>query len=216
MKIEFRPARSQDLPVLRRLMQLYLYDFAAIDDWSIGDDGLYGNAQVIEGFWTDPRRTLRRAAAARRSRRHAALRHTVPLTSGPVPVSCPPRRRRLRWLDFGRGSESGRPRGHPHRRFSGTGGAESSAQRDRGRRAERRGRGDAARVYGVAGGGGGRGGAVVAGRRGARRSASSRSGVARRISLVILAASVAVPTTRGVIRSSSSVFSMSRSVNLKR
>src|SRR5215470_10258962 len=57
MKIELRPARSQDLPVLRRLMQLYLYDFAAIDDWSIGDDGLYGNAQVIEGFWTDPRMT---------------------------------------------------------------------------------------------------------------------------------------------------------------
>src|SRR5436309_2866793 len=57
MKIELRPARAQDLPVLRRLMQLYLYDFAAIDDWSIGDDGLYGNAQVIEGFWTDPRMT---------------------------------------------------------------------------------------------------------------------------------------------------------------
>lgn len=38
-------------------MQLYLYDFAAIDDWSIGDDGLYGNAATIEGFWTDPRMT---------------------------------------------------------------------------------------------------------------------------------------------------------------
>ncbi len=49
------------------------------------------------------------------------------------------------------------------------------------------------------GGGAGRGGTVVLGRRGARRSASSRSGVARRISLVILAASTAVPTTRGVI-----------------
>ena len=57
MKIELRAARAQDLPVLRRLMQLYLYDFAAIDDWSIGDDGLYGNAQVIEGFWTDARMT---------------------------------------------------------------------------------------------------------------------------------------------------------------
>ena len=29
MKIELRPARPQDVPVLRRLMQLYLYDFAA-------------------------------------------------------------------------------------------------------------------------------------------------------------------------------------------
>jgi predicted acetyltransferase len=55
MKIEIRPARSQDLPVMRRLMQLYLYDFAAIDDWSIADDGLYGNAATIEAFWTDPR-----------------------------------------------------------------------------------------------------------------------------------------------------------------
>ena len=71
-------------------------------------------------------------------------------------------------------------------------------------------------LYGVAGGAGGRGGALVAGSRGTRRSASSRSGVDRRISLVILAASVAVPITRGVIRSKSSVFSISRSVNLKR
>jgi predicted acetyltransferase len=36
-------------------MQLYLYDFAAIDDWPISDDGLYGNAATIESFWTDPR-----------------------------------------------------------------------------------------------------------------------------------------------------------------
>src|SRR5437667_429055 len=57
MKIELRQARSSDFSVLRRLMQLYLYDFAAIDDWSISDDGLYGNAATIEGFWTDPRMT---------------------------------------------------------------------------------------------------------------------------------------------------------------
>jgi predicted acetyltransferase len=57
MKIELRQARSSDFPVLRRLMQLYLYDFAAIDDWSIGEDGFYGSAATIEGFWTDPRMT---------------------------------------------------------------------------------------------------------------------------------------------------------------
>src|SRR4029453_15534271 len=57
MKIELRQARSQDFPVLRRLMQLYLYDFAAIDHWSIGDDGFYGNSATIEGLWTDPRMT---------------------------------------------------------------------------------------------------------------------------------------------------------------
>jgi predicted acetyltransferase len=38
-------------------MQLYLYDFAAIDDWAIGDDGLYGNAATIESFWSDPKMT---------------------------------------------------------------------------------------------------------------------------------------------------------------
>ena len=38
-------------------MQLYLYDFAAIDDWAIGEDGLYGNAATIESFWNDPRMT---------------------------------------------------------------------------------------------------------------------------------------------------------------
>ena len=54
MKIELHPARAPDVPVLRRLMQLYLYDFAAIDDWSISDDGLYGHAATIERFWKDP------------------------------------------------------------------------------------------------------------------------------------------------------------------
>src|SRR5437899_12666402 len=57
MKVELRQARAQELPVLRRLMQLYLYDFAAIDDWAIGEDGLYGNAATIESFWNDPRMT---------------------------------------------------------------------------------------------------------------------------------------------------------------
>jgi predicted acetyltransferase len=57
MKIELRPARPQDVPVLRRLMQLYLYDFAAIDDWPISDDGSYGNVNTIEGYWTDPKMT---------------------------------------------------------------------------------------------------------------------------------------------------------------
>jgi len=57
MRVELRQAREHEVPVLRRLMQLYLYDFAAIDDWSIGDDGLYGNAATIESFWNDPKMT---------------------------------------------------------------------------------------------------------------------------------------------------------------
>jgi predicted acetyltransferase len=54
MDVEVRLAGPDDRPVLRRLMQLYLYDFATIARWDIGGDGLYGNAERIEGFWTDP------------------------------------------------------------------------------------------------------------------------------------------------------------------
>src|SRR5436309_2459316 len=57
MKIELREARAHEFPVLERLMQLYLYDFAAIDDWAIADDGRYGNAATIESFWKDPQMT---------------------------------------------------------------------------------------------------------------------------------------------------------------
>src|SRR5207249_3101239 len=66
------------------------------------------------------------------------------------------------------------------------------------------------------GGGGGAAGSRDDGCRGARLTASFSSGVARRISLVILAASSAVPITRGVISSRSSVFSTFRSVKPKR
>src|SRR2546422_9632919 len=56
MNVEVREARREDTPVLRRLMQLYLYDLGTIDGWDIGDDGLYGIEARIEGFWTDPNR----------------------------------------------------------------------------------------------------------------------------------------------------------------
>jgi len=54
--VELQEARAGDRPVLRRLMQLYLYDFATIEDWDLGDDAVYGDARRIEGFWRDPRR----------------------------------------------------------------------------------------------------------------------------------------------------------------
>jgi len=55
MKVELRKARAKDTPVLRRLMQLYLYDFAAIDGWTMHADGTYGDGH--EDYWTDPKRT---------------------------------------------------------------------------------------------------------------------------------------------------------------
>jgi predicted acetyltransferase len=43
-------------PLLRRLMQLYLYDLGSIDGWRISAEGLYGDAESIERFWTEPGR----------------------------------------------------------------------------------------------------------------------------------------------------------------
>src|SRR5207245_11316315 len=56
MDVELREAGREDTPVLLRLMQFYLYDLGTIDGWDVGDDGLYGTAALIEGFWTDPKR----------------------------------------------------------------------------------------------------------------------------------------------------------------
>jgi hypothetical protein len=54
--VELREAGPDDVPVLRRLMQLYLYELGTLDGWDIGADGLYGEAQRIESFWTEPER----------------------------------------------------------------------------------------------------------------------------------------------------------------
>ena len=43
-----------DVSTLRRLMQLYLYEIGSDDGWDIGADGLYGNAERIERFWSEP------------------------------------------------------------------------------------------------------------------------------------------------------------------
>jgi predicted acetyltransferase len=53
MNIQLVEAGADGISVLRRLMQLYLYDLGSLDGWDIGDDGAYGNAARIEGFWSD-------------------------------------------------------------------------------------------------------------------------------------------------------------------
>jgi predicted acetyltransferase len=53
MNIELLNAGLNQIPVLRRLMQLYLYDLGPLDGWDIADDGAYGNTDRIESFWTD-------------------------------------------------------------------------------------------------------------------------------------------------------------------
>jgi predicted acetyltransferase len=54
--LELREAEPGDILVLRRLMQLYLYELGTLDGWDIGADGLYGDALRIEGLWTEPER----------------------------------------------------------------------------------------------------------------------------------------------------------------
>ena len=46
-------AGARAVPVLRRLMQLYLYDLGTIDGWDISSDGRFGNARSIERFWRE-------------------------------------------------------------------------------------------------------------------------------------------------------------------
>lgn len=54
--VTIEEAGPGDIPVLRRLMQLYLYEIGSADGWDIGGDGLYGHAGRIERFWTEPGR----------------------------------------------------------------------------------------------------------------------------------------------------------------
>jgi len=49
-------AGPDDIPVLRRLMQLYLYDIGSADGWDVGREGLFGDSERIERFWTEPGR----------------------------------------------------------------------------------------------------------------------------------------------------------------
>jgi predicted acetyltransferase len=55
-RIELHEAGPADVPVLGRLMQLYLYELGTLDGWDIGPDGLYGDGPRIERFWTAPER----------------------------------------------------------------------------------------------------------------------------------------------------------------
>lgn len=55
-EVSLEKAGPDDVVVLRRLMQLYLYDIGSADGWDVGREGLFGNAERIERFWTEPGR----------------------------------------------------------------------------------------------------------------------------------------------------------------
>ncbi|GHA30352.1 hypothetical protein GCM10007989_27620 [Devosia pacifica] len=48
-----RRASDRDKPLVARLIQLYLYDLAAVVDFPIGADGLY-DYEFLEAFWHTP------------------------------------------------------------------------------------------------------------------------------------------------------------------
>ena len=55
MKIELVPTTSNDEPVLRRLWQLYAYDFSEHMGLDVGDDGLFPAGSVLARCWSDGR-----------------------------------------------------------------------------------------------------------------------------------------------------------------
>lgn len=50
--VDLQEATPSDVPTLRRLMQLYLYDLVPAAGWDIGTDGAFGDPEVIERFWS--------------------------------------------------------------------------------------------------------------------------------------------------------------------
>ena len=53
MNVTLEEVGSEAVPLLRRLMQLYLYDLGSIDGWNVSAEGTYGNPETIERFWTE-------------------------------------------------------------------------------------------------------------------------------------------------------------------
>ena len=55
MALDLSPASELERPVLRRLMELYLYDFSEFDLADVGPHGLY-EYPYLDHYWTEPNR----------------------------------------------------------------------------------------------------------------------------------------------------------------
>jgi predicted acetyltransferase len=53
--VEVLEARYDDKPVVRRLLELYSYDFSRYDDADVDAHGLYGY-RYLDNYWTEPAR----------------------------------------------------------------------------------------------------------------------------------------------------------------
>ncbi|MFZ2097231.1 MAG: GNAT family N-acetyltransferase [Anaerolineales bacterium] len=56
MNIEISPANVAERPILRHLMELYLYDFSEFDDADPGPSGLY-EYPYLDHYWVEPERS---------------------------------------------------------------------------------------------------------------------------------------------------------------
>jgi predicted acetyltransferase len=55
MNFQLAPAAEIERPILRRLMELYLYDFSEFDLADVGPQGLY-EYPYLDHYWTEPNR----------------------------------------------------------------------------------------------------------------------------------------------------------------
>jgi predicted acetyltransferase len=56
MNIEISPANVSERPILRHLMELYLYDFSEFDSADLGPSGLY-EYPYLDHYWVEPERS---------------------------------------------------------------------------------------------------------------------------------------------------------------
>ncbi len=53
--VDVRPAEEHERDAVRRLIELYAYDFSEFNGTEIGDDGRYGY-RYFDAYWTEPER----------------------------------------------------------------------------------------------------------------------------------------------------------------
>ncbi len=51
--LDVDPARAEDADTLRRLIELYTYDFSEFNQADLGSDGRYGDYPYFDAIWTD-------------------------------------------------------------------------------------------------------------------------------------------------------------------
>lgn len=57
LRIELKEAHKEQMPVLERLIQLYLYDFSEMERFDVNREGLFElKSASLESYWSEPER----------------------------------------------------------------------------------------------------------------------------------------------------------------